>query len=299
MLLFPLMVPFLAFCLAVQTDLRPAFLPYATFFRTDRERQAGRDLELGISDSQLERLVDNTCVDVYRSEPSSVPTVESLALSLRKTADRAILQEGIQQPSRLLRQWVSAEMICAWVVSHVDGDPELAEEKDFNRWWNGIPPAVTLAKRPIRTICSGNALLSRDIARAMGSELGLGARYIGGWLRSDDGSVPEASNHAWTMFTFEGGLQVPADTVSPATSRANRAAWRFKRGAWPILPRSREAWEVFLAFHYGVETFHGGDWEPFPKIIQDPNTRLTLAQWRSMKDVTTALAVRRSRKRID
>ncbi len=271
-------------------DLKPVFLTHA-------KSQA---VDFGVPGTVMDRLVSEICLDVYRMpSPSTAMDVRSLAKHLLTRTDSVLQKSSVANPSKLLRQWLYAEAICAWVVSKVDGDEELAAEKDFKRWWEGSRPSATLAKKPIRTICSGSAWLARDLTRAMKSSLGIDARYIGGWLRSDDGTVTKSSNHAWTLFVFEGGIEVPADVVSPLDPIESRSKWSSKRGAWPILPRSRESWEVFLAFHYGVEAWTGDDWAVMPKTPQDPLTKLTFPRWKEITEIGTALALRRQRRWVD
>ena len=269
-------------------DLQPAFIRSATYFRNPAEIEKGRALPFGVTEATLDKLIESTAVASYRSDAVATD-VPHLASALRDIADETLRRYEIERPSRLLRQWLCEEAICAWTVSHIDYDEALAGEKDFERWWSGIRPEVTLGKSPMRTICSGNAFLTRDLARALTKETGIEARYVGGWLRSDDGSVPQASNHAWTCFVFEGGLEVPADTVSPLVTRERRRDWKVKNGAW----------EVFLAFHNGVTTFSDNVWKPMPKAPQDPFRRLSFPKWVQSRDVSTALVLRRTGRYID
>lgn len=96
-------------------------------------------------------------------------------------------------------------------------------------------------------MCWGIAVSCRDIARAAG----LRCDFVNGIARGLGSVAPKQSerNHGIVVFTFAGGIEVPADVSSNICDFQNnkKPAPRQKTNSWMGLPRRPEAWELFLA----------------------------------------------------
>jgi transglutaminase-like putative cysteine protease len=230
------------------------------------------------------RTRDLVCTAVYKN--IDFRTGESLAeLSTRISALVRDLTGSAVDPS--FKEWLLAEAVCAFVVSSFDYDSEVARLNPglTNSYRSG---QALLDMRIPKSICSGLALLTRDIARASG----LKCRYVGGFARSVGGTLGETSNHAWVVFQFSSGLEVPADPTSGVAGESQRLRYRSARSkpfAEHILPTLKSEWELFLSLRYAKDeaSIRYGDmqsvWNPagieFEDFVKlDTNRLLTLSQ---------------------
>jgi len=230
--------------------LEPRFLARCTFFRTDEERSKGRVLDFGLSFGEFSAVRNSICTALYRDAVPHIPgqPVEELAGRIRRVVDTNTNSHHIT-PNRLLLQWLCAEAICAWTLVQVRYDRALAQRPADEIRVNEASSRILAQPRPAH-VCSGKAMVLRDLANALTSSTGLRCWYVGGWLRGMGDPTPKDSNHAWNCFTFEGGVLIPADAALGVEAEFARRQKRKIANAG-ILPLYREAWELFLAGHFG------------------------------------------------
>ena len=180
----------------VRADIDPYFIKHAAIFETS-------DGKFGVSASELEELINKVCFRVYREAVPHVAGISTarLALLIRDEAD-SVMKQFAPQAAVLLKQWLYAEAVCAWVRTHVTFDKELEAMSGDVQHARTTPQSILNMEQP-RTICSGYAQLARDLSRATGRSVGLKCFYVGGWSRGYDGKTPEVSNHGWNCFQFQ------------------------------------------------------------------------------------------------
>ena len=261
------------------------FINSCPFFRNSNERKYGRALPFGVSNSKVRELIDQICAEIYSGKMPYVKgeKVEIVSQKLLNLVDETLYKNGMSICPKFLRQWLSAEAICAWIVGEFDGDEKLAEEKSYDKWWSAIQPEITLNQHQPKTICSGASMLARALADNLSSEVGFKCYYISGWFRMNDGSVPDNSNHAWVCFEFDKQIFIPADTVPAGYSKDARVKWNHKELPTSFLPLNREAWEVFLSLRWGSFTTLSGNKNAFFEPMSNPNLRISLETWKSTK----------------
>jgi hypothetical protein len=204
----------------------------------------------------FERLQDQTWVEVSRGVAfRSGERLSVLGDRLKKVVDRVLFSNGLAEANDFLKQWMYAEAVCSWTLLNVQYDYDVA--KNNSGLTNGYKTGqIILDMAYPKTICSGNALLTRDIARAMG----LRCYYIGGWYRDIGFNFGDqsASNHAWVCFVFPDGIIVPADTTTAAFHRDNylkrtHLSVLGKLSRDIILPTDQSAWEIFLSTYFAKD----------------------------------------------
>lgn len=207
-----------------------------------------------------------------------------VGLRILENVDRILNKNGYGHCPKFLRQWLTAEAICAWVIGEFDDDPNLARETDFKKWWAAIQPDAVLSQSTPKAICSSAANLTKFITKSLNKEVGIDCHYVSGFARDfDTGSVPDNSNHSWVCFDFDGGIQVPADTVSHGDPKATRRKWKGKHLGSVVLTLTRESWEAFLSYHWGVVTCEDGKWEKFPVDKKDAFSNLNKSEWANLQ----------------
>jgi hypothetical protein len=198
-------------------------------------------LNFGRRRPEVDALVDRVCTTMYRSDRvAHVPgrSVEATAGVIRATVDETFEEIGTN-PSELLREWLYAEAVCAWVLSHA----YYQDGRGAGEAWSA---RYSLSRVRPGGVCRDHAALAAGLAGA----LGLRCNAVSGMLCSPDASGYGA--HAWVEFTFQVGNSlkvVPADVTSPLHDVDELPRWERKfRPAW-TLPRTAEAVELFYAYH--------------------------------------------------
>jgi len=206
----------------------------------------------GISEIKLDKLIDAVVLamneEQFIAQAMSVRSAERIANEIKaKVASVTRRTQGETVPE-FVQQWLLAEGVCEFVRATCSYDHSDRERTQ--------PPATQIARnrfdyiyqmdRP-SAVCWGIAVSTRDIARAAG----LRCDFVNGISRGLGAPAPKQSerNHGVVVFTFPGGVEVPADVSSHITDFQNnkRPAPRKKVNSWMVLPRRKEAWELFLA----------------------------------------------------
>gem|GEM_PF-3432443 len=261
-------------------DAKPTFIGHIDFFRTARERDFGRELEVGTSGRNFDSLIDSVCCSIYRSQVPHIKDepVSSLAKRILLKVDTVVSSSGIKL-NPLGRKWLFAEASCAWVMRMVRYDSALATNPDPGAILKTQDSKSILAMDEPAQVCSGRTMLIRDLTNSAPSDLGIRCDRIGGWFRDMGKPTPKNSNHAWVLFDFGEGIRVPADAalgvdqawLSTQTRKVNRA--------W-ILPTYRESWEFFLAGHHGEIRPPGEEnKDVYRATLKDTLTGLTYSEW--------------------
>lgn len=249
--------------------IKPQFMTNTVFFRNQEERRDGRWLHVGIMEREFEDTINGVCTRMCLPQLKHVAgrPVSEIAHLIREQVDMEISHRGITSPNKLLRQWLYAEASVGWVRTHVVAShPQIPVDTDKN-WIRDSLTSTILGRSVCVAVCSGRAVLVRDIARRVGRDVDLECFYCGGFYRDlGQANLAEKSNHSWVMFRFEDGLLVPADHA-PA-SLADTKRFGTKDFGWWVLPRTREQWELFLAQRY-ITTDGGafGDKMPLFNIV--------------------------------
>ncbi len=79
--------------------------------------------DFGVTPWVFKELVNACCVSAYRTKHDPNRTVEQTAHQLDADLTRILTVRGVEKPSRLLKQWLTAEAICAYVFSNVTIHP--------------------------------------------------------------------------------------------------------------------------------------------------------------------------------
>ena len=208
---------------------------------------------------------------------------------LRLISDTYCKQAHIAESSKLLRQWLFSEVVCAYICSRLT--------YDFDAGSKPIPVRNREAETDLvlaqpyskrKTMCVGFVLLARDIIRTGGSNLDIGAYFVGSFDRTLGGSTTDVSNHAFLGLVLDGGLLVGAELVTPRLTlkefKARSTAPRFDF----VMPFTQAERELFLARNYAAdETLEGqtnhGNPQNYLKF-----SSLSLAEWKTR--ATTHLA---------
>jgi hypothetical protein len=271
-----------------QMGIKPYFTEHSTFFRDAEERRNGRYIAFGVPESTVDQIIN----EIWRQFMSNVIPYQAgkdaayWGGRIQETVDR-IIAKFTAEPSKLLKQWMYAEGVCAWVTVNVHY--EIAKDdpyKDGN--WTLNAPVNVLARAKPWAQCCGYGMLVRDLARVAGKDVGLECYYVGGWFIGQAGiPAQKESNHGWSIFKFENDLYVPADATYSANLLADGGIKRTaKSGAfWFCLPRKREEWELFLAMYWGNIYPDGKnilniDFSKVRLGTTDVLTNLTLEEWR-------------------
>ena len=191
---------------------------------------------------------------IYRGSIKFEPSWDSpeIGRRLRRFVDSELTSAGWKEIPLALHQYLVARTACAWVRSNVTYSivPVGAQTEQ-----NGV--AYCLAQNPPTGQCSTKAYLLRAIIDEAAKDLNLECWYVGGWLKSPQGPREYyESNHAWNVFVFEGGLQLPAD-VTGYLSPQDRTANTKEIGTLCILPLYPYRLNMFAATHFGIMKARG------------------------------------------
>ena len=273
------------------------FTPYCEYFSENGKGSlVGNNLysRLGISEAAYDRL----CSKIWSSVGTDIlyahvkdESLDSVAKKLIALTE-SVVKEADPQANNLLRQWATAEAICAYVARNIRYhvfDDVPGEE----RWPRNSPKAL-LASQTMYAQCSGYSLFGRDLANACNS-IGLSASYVWGWTRWPvlQPTAFTVGNHGWVLFHFEDGTSVPGDitmvsrAVQSADSNRRLSIVRHKPFPFYCLPRREYEWEYFLATHWGLvppksSGLYGFDFSK-TRNSDGPNPlmSLTWAEWNS------------------
>lgn len=159
--------------------------------------------------------------------------------------------DGKYYSDEKLTEWMYAEAVTAQMLK-VQYDHQVAAQNPgvTNSYTSG---QVLLDMKYPKSICSGIALLTRDVARSIGVK----CYYVGGFTREIGAQLGKNSNHAWVVFEFLSGLMVPADTTIASFGR-DKIGIDFKNVKEKIfpetlLPTTRAEWSYFLSLYFAKD----------------------------------------------
>lgn len=254
--------------------------------RTETEKVGGRSFPFGISNGQVEHLINYVCVAVYSGSASYIPNQSNAEVAgrLLSLVDSILVTDHLTKCPKFLRQWLLAEAICAWILTEFGPEPPSIRYENFNAWWVSIQPENILRRENPYTACAGSAMLAKALASELTKSTGIECDYVGGWLKDQATSqVPKLSNHSWNVFRFDQGIVVPADCVPTADAKSWKRKWKDKQFGDRILPLNRECLEIFLALRWGAVNFRNDNEKEFKLPLVNPISTMSLDQWRTVK----------------
>jgi hypothetical protein len=288
---------------------QPFFIKTATHF----SKSSGMDalsLKMDITPDQFGNLRSGIWKSLSKNPIIISPnnSVEHHGNEIFKFVDFYI-NKNIPNANKLLKQWLCAEAIVAFVANKVmfGGTPELEDSFAKDGGWTANLPNNILKRNGGWAKCCGFAMLTRDLTDIAGKSYGLRCEYVGGWARDPGKPLKqdEPSNHAWNLFFFDTIGAVPSDS-SLASGAINQNDRRFGRpdnrdSILYCLPVERAEWEMFLARNWGyiyprsrgtsVDNKFNIDFRSQP--ITDPLTSLDLYKWKQI-DTTSYFRLQES-----
>ena len=115
----------------IAPEVRPFFIQRARFFRTDEERNSGRNLDVGINERTFRLLINRLCTGIYRDAVPHIPGESVERLSARLLTFTQKTSASYQNQLSLLgKQWLFAEAAGAWTLSQVEYDREMAQSAE-------------------------------------------------------------------------------------------------------------------------------------------------------------------------
>jgi hypothetical protein len=228
----------------------PLYGPYTDNSVFSNKYMAGLFGRTNISPADFLLLQDavwyNVCTNVqFKAFESYV----SLGKRIRQEVERTIAERPISEnqdfSNSKLHSSLVALGVCAWTFMNCEYDTELSFKNPgfTNSFKSGQPLLDTNLPHP-KSICSGIALLTRDLARSAG----LKANYVGCLARTPGKGFqsPFNSNHGIVEFDFGEGCISFADTTIGSTLGASR----FDRNG-NVIGTGRLAKDVLLPMHPG------------------------------------------------
>jgi len=269
---------------------RNGFNPIASYsykmFRNEEERKGGRAFPFGVSNKQVESLINQVCVDIYSGRVNFIQgqTTAEVAARLLEEVDSVLVRKKLQICPKFLRQWLVAEAVSSWILAEFGPEPDSMKNLDFNAWWASIQPKNILERRTPFTACAGAAMLTKAITNELTETTGLSCDYVGGWAKDiETNQVPLLSNHSWNLFQLDKGFTIPSDCTPTADSRSWKKAWKVKQFGVRILPLNRECFEAFFEQKWGVIDYRNDNRQKFSLPLSNPISSMTLDDWKSLK----------------
>jgi hypothetical protein len=221
---------------------KAVFINECTFFRTPLERKQGRKLTVGLSPRQFDFAINEVYKRMVRPDMDHRKgrSINELATMIGNGVDEELETMDLKDKPPLLRKWLLAEGICAWVNTHVTNDRTIVDPQtgkvDVKRL------AIPLLSMEVPTTeCSGHARFTQSLATA----LGLSCFHAVGSVRLVSNSVD--SRHSWNYFDFGDGIFSIADTGNGGASLSGARSFPGK-GMWDWnLPKSPISFELALA----------------------------------------------------
>lgn len=227
------------------------FISSCKFFTEKSQLIDGRVLPVGLTPLQFDYAIN----EVYKRmlEPDmdhlSGRKVSELSDLIKSKTDDEMKRLGIDKNKpELLRKWLFAESVCAWVSTHIKCDNSILNASDRVKTTRSLS-RVTLKMAMPMAICSGITRLTCDIA----NHGGVIAHHLGGEYNRFGEPKLGHDNHGWTYFDFGEGIECVADTtdailpLSDARRANGKSHWSY------LLPKSPLDWELFLARHYSFQ----------------------------------------------
>lgn len=230
----------------------------------------------GVSESVRKKLADAMSTRIYRGANAmrAGMTPRDIGEGNRVIVSEVLLLEGKKTIPRRFHQYLCAVADCAWMIANVRYGEKNVDNLD--KILSSVPPQAQ---------CNGKALLLREISFYSAGDIGLTCDYYAGWSRFVNQRSDKIydSNHAWNLYTFDGGIQTPADVtldVYMANAGEKSRTTNEMIGELHILPFTPSTVEYFLAGHFGILKSRGEESRFFePTQILEELTGYKLLPW--------------------
>ena len=192
-----------------QFGIQPYFLSRSKvrFTQIYGNRDCAPLFDFGVTPQIFKQLVDTICVQTYRKRHEPLRSIQQTAQILCTDVDQAIAKQRIEQPKKLLVDWLRAEAVCAYVFSNVKFDADgLNKREEETRDLQERPFHIFAMKNPV-ALCPAFSKIAAELAY----ESKLKCCTINGVCRWKSGVVTNDDGHSWVMFDFGEGIRVPAD----------------------------------------------------------------------------------------
>lgn len=266
-------------------QVQPVFIKSSPVWSNANFANGQSPFPFGIPEAEISKHIDAVVVamndEKFLAQAMSERTAESIASQIKARVASVTRSTQGESIPEFARQWLLAEGVCEFVratCSYDHSDRERNQPAPTQIARNRFDYIYKM-ERP-SAVCWGIAVSTRDIARAAG----LRCDFVNGISRGLGLRAPKQTerNHGIVVFTFPGGIEVPADVSNHITDFQNnkRPAPRKKVNSWMVLPRRPEAWELFLATFsadVGEDIEISGDKQNKHKLVS-----MTYSQWASI-----------------
>ncbi len=238
------------FCNLEDFNIKPHFIDKCRFFKNESDILNGKKLNLDLTPLQFDWLINVVWNRITQPDLDHVKnrSIKDLGEIIQSVVEEILKKNDVQDKPQLLRKWLLAEAVSAWVATHVVADRELERAPSYIRGPRGQSSAV-LSFDPPMGVCAGFNSVTRDLS----ASIGLKCAGLGGELRGLGSPFRGSDNHGWNHFDFGDGIEALTDNTQ---GRVDLKAARSMRGkpSWvSILPKSPVEWELFLAEHYSIQ----------------------------------------------
>lgn len=225
----------------------PKLINFSGFLFDANSRRNGRELPVGLNPLQFDVVINEVYKRTLIKELDHYPgmQVDDLAKMLGNSVDFVMSRYALNDKPSLLREWLLAEAVCAWVSTRVVYDNSLVNAP-ANLKISRAQPQSVLDQSPASGICSGQSALTTALAR----KLGLDATHLGGEAIFYGERKPTRDNHGWVFFNFGDGIFSAADVSQGAMSLSDMRRIGGKMNWDYLLPKSPLELELFLSKHY-------------------------------------------------
>lgn len=249
--------------------------------------------KMGVSDARFTRMRDEVSTLVYwdreldridDSAPEWQTRLSGLSTRLRHLSDIYCEREKIPSSSRLLRQWLFATAVCAYVCSNLEYDFEAGRKPiDVRNREAEVDRVLSQSRNGRKTMCVGFILVARDLLRRGGTGLGIESQFVGSFFRPLGGAATATSNHAFLGLYLDGGILVGAELT---TARLVRNEF-MRRATAPrfdfVMPFTRSEQQLFQARNFGSDETPLGQRNHGDQQNNFRFSNQTLAEWKQEK----------------
>ena len=230
--------------------IQPQFIPKCRFFQTQEQLNGGRQLPVGLTPKQFDYAINEVYKRMLQPDMDHVPgrSVRDLAGLIKQNTLDDIQRLHLASNPQLLRNWLLAEAVCAWVSTHVVADKAL-EAAPGPEKFRRAQSDVLLSFNPPAGICAGFSRLTFNLAL----EMGLNCSALGGEVRNPGITFLGHDNHGWVYFDFGDGIETLADTTGARVNLLEARRINGKTHGDKLLPKSPMDFEMFLSQHYSIQ----------------------------------------------
>ena len=237
---------------ALFAQVEPFFIKACPLWQHVDWRKGESPFPFQLSQEQVKRTIDEVVAAMndpgFLRQALADRNAQVMANMIRHRVATICLRSLGSKPNPFASQWFLAEGICEFVratcsYDHSDRERNQRASVQID---HATFKYIYSEEKP-SAVCWGIAVCVRDLSRAAG----LDCRFVNVNFRGFGSQPPKQSdrNHGIVVFTFLDGIQVPADVSSNICDFQNnhKPNPTHKVNSWNVLPRTPEAWELFLA----------------------------------------------------